>query len=131
MADYPLPQITELTKPYWDAMDQGHMAFQRCNACGNAWLPARQECPRCLKADMRWEKASGGGKVVSWVVYHSAYHDAFKDRLPYVVALIELDEGPRLMSNFLGPREMLRGDLPVTLVIEREQGFALGKFKAA
>ena len=80
MVDYPLPQVTELTKPYWDAMDQGHMVFQRCNACGNAWLPARQECPKCLKADMRWEKASGRGKVVSWVVYHSAYHDAFKDR---------------------------------------------------
>jgi uncharacterized OB-fold protein len=77
---------------------------------------------------MRWEKARGRGRIVSWVVYHSAYHDAFKDRLPYVVAIVELDEGPRLISNFIGPRSALRGDLPVSLVIQREQGFALARF---
>ena len=127
MADYPLPDVTELTKPYWDALDQGHLSFQRCN-CGHAWLPARRECPSCLAATSRWETASGRGRIVSWVVYHSAYHDAFKDRLPYVVALVELDEGPRLISNFLGPRETLRKDLAVSLRIEREQGIALARF---
>ena len=127
MADFPLPQVTELTKPYWDALDKGHLAFQRCK-CGNAWLPARQECPKCLGPDVHWEQASGRGRVVSWVVYHSAYHDAFKDRIPYVVAIVELDEGPRLISNILGPREALRDSLPVELRIEREQGFALARF---
>ena len=131
MVDYPLPQVTALTKPYWDALDQGHLVFQRCSACAHAWLPARQECPKCLGPDVGWEKAGGGGKVVSWVVYHSAYHDAFKDRLPYVVAIVELDEGPRLISNFIGPRELLRGDMPVALAIEREQGFALARFAPA
>lgn len=131
MVDYPLPQVTELTKPYWDALDHGHLVFQRCGACEHAWLPARQECPKCLSPDARWEKAGGGGRVVSWVVYHSAYHDAFKDRLPYVVAIVELDEGPRLITNFIGPREALRGDIPVSLVIEREQGFALARFAPA
>ncbi len=127
MTDYPLPEITELTKPYWDALDQGRLSFQRCT-CGHAWLPARRECPSCLGATPRWETASGRGRIVSWVIYHSAYHDAFKNRLPYVVALVELDEGPRLISNFLGPRETLRKDLPVSLAIEREQGFALARF---
>ena len=130
MVDYPLPQVTDLTRPYWDALDQGYLAYQRCSACGNAWLPARQECPACLISGVRWEKARGEGRIVSWVVYHSAYHDAFKDRLPYVVAIVELVEGPRLITNFIGPREQLRGDLPVSLVIEREQGFALARFAA-
>ncbi len=127
MVDYPLPQVTDLTKPYWSALDKGHLAFQRCT-CGNAWLPARHECPSCLGSDVRWEMASGRGHVVSWVVYHSAYHDAFKDRLPYVVAIVELDEGPRMITTFVGPREALRRDLPVSLVIEREQNFALARF---
>jgi uncharacterized OB-fold protein len=128
MVDYPLPQVTDLTRPFWSALDQGHLAFQRCGACRHAWLPARPECPGCLASDAKWEKASGRGRVVSWVVYHSAYHDAFKDRLPYVVAIVALDEGPRLISNFVGPRNALRIDLPVSLVIEREQGFALARF---
>ena len=128
MADYPLPEVTELTKPYWDALEQGHLVFQRCGTCAHAWLPVRQECPKCLGPDMNWEKARGTGRIVSWVVYHSAYHEAFKDRLPYVVAIVELDEGPRLITNFIGPREALRGELPVSLVIQREQGFALARF---
>lgn len=131
MSDYPLPQVTELTKPYWDALDQGYLAFLRCRTCQHAWLPASQECPNCLKQNMLWEKASGRAKIISWVVYHSAYHEAFRDRLPYIVAIVELDEGPRLITNFIGPRDALHGDRPVSLVIQREQGFALARFSIA
>ncbi len=131
LAEYPLPEVTPESKPYWDALDSGYLAFQRCR-CGNAWLPARRECPQCLQdGAIQWERASGRGKIVSWVVYHTAYHDAFKNRLPYVVAIVQLTEGPRLISNFIGPREKLRIDLPVALVIERERGFALTRFAIA
>lgn len=126
--EYPLPEVTELSKPYWDALDSGYLAYQRCS-CGHKWLPARRECPSCLKTGAEWVSASGRGRIVSWVVYRTAYHDAFKTRLPYVVAIVELEEGPRLISNYIGPRENLRIDLPVELVIERERGFALARFK--
>lgn len=123
----PAPDITEINRPYWDALDQGRLMFQRCE-CGNAWLPARRECPRCLSDKVRWEQAGGRGTLVSWVVYHIAYNDAFKDRLPYNVAVVELDEGPRLITNMVDAHAALACDAPVRLVIERDAGVALARF---
>lgn len=128
--DLPLPIRTELTAPYWDSLQQGQLSFQKCRRCGHAWLPARTECPSCLHADWHWVPASGRAKVVSWVVFHIAYHKAFEGRLPYNVALIELEEGPRLISNVVGLPDpnALRIDQPVILRIEREGDFALPRF---
>jgi hypothetical protein len=68
---------------------------------------------------------------VSWVVYHHAYHDYFASRLPYNVAVVELEEGPRLISNVVGATGRLRIDMPLKLVIEREAGIALARFAPA
>jgi uncharacterized OB-fold protein len=76
----PLPERTALSAPYWDALDAGRHTFQRCLACANAWLPPRRECPRCLSDSTEWETASGEARLISWVVYHTAFHPAFKDR---------------------------------------------------
>ncbi len=124
----PLPEKTALTAPYWEALEQGHLVFQRC-ACGHAFLPPRQLCPNCLGAALRWERASGRGRLVSWVVYHVAYHESFAARLPYNVALVELDEGPRLLTNMLDDPQDLVGDARVELRVEREEGFALARFR--
>lgn len=126
----PKPEVTELSRPYWDALAQGHLAFQRC-AAGHAWLPARKHCPTCLGDAAGWHRASGRGRLVSWVVYHTAYHPAFASRLPYNVALVELEEGPRLITNIVDPNEALRGDAPVVLAIEQEGGVALARFRMA
>ncbi|HVX98591.1 MAG TPA: OB-fold domain-containing protein [Pseudorhodoplanes sp.] len=127
---YPLPQPTPLSQPYWDALKQGRLTFQRCQRCGHAWLPPRAECPECLAADWAWTEACGRGRIVSWVVYHHAYHDAFKDRLPYNVALVELEEGPRLITNIVNPGHGggIAIERPVALRIETEQDFALARF---
>ena len=124
----PTPEITELNRPYWDALGEGHLVFQRCG-CGHAWLPARQECPACLQPSAVWTRASGRATLLSWVVYHVAYNEAFKDRLPYNVALVELTEGPRLISSVLAPLNELRGDAPLVLKIETEDGIALPRFQ--
>lgn len=116
---------------YWSALAEGRLTFQRCAECANAWLPAREECPRCWSARWRWEHASGAGEVVSWVVYHVAFHEAFKDRLPYNVALVELAEGPRLITNLTNIADA-SDDLigrPVALVIEHDHGRALPRFR--
>jgi uncharacterized OB-fold protein len=126
--DLPLPEINELTRPYWDALDAGNLVFQRCK-CGNAWLPPRQHCPQCLQAQWVWERASGRGRLVSWVVYHTAYHEFFSNRLPYNVGLVELVEGPRLITNLLDANDELRPEAVVELSIQREQGFALARFR--
>ena len=127
---HPLPDVTPLSEPYWKALGDGHLVFQRC-ACGHAWLPPREECPGCLAPAPGWERAAGRGKLLSWVTYRTAYHPAFKDRLPYVVAVVELDEGPRLITNIVPASSALAIDLPVKLVIERENGFALARFTPA
>lgn len=128
--DFPLPEATPLTQPYWDALKNGHLVFQKCQRCAHSWLPARAECPNCLHAEWQWTKASGRGRIVSWVVFHHAYHPAFKDRLPYNVALIELDEGPRLLTNIVNPdhENGIAIERPVELRIETEHDLAIARF---
>lgn len=128
--DLPKPEPTDVSRPFWDALREGRLVFQRC-ACGHAFLPARRECPACLRPEPAWERASGKGRLVSWVVYHTAYHPAFEGRLPYNVALVELDEGPRLLTNIVDPNDTLVGDAPVELKIEWEGDTALSRFRLA
>src|SRR4026207_2505271 len=100
---FPLPEPTPLSQPYWDALKHGRLTFQRCRNCGHAWLPPRAECPECLASEPERATAAGKGRVISGVIYHHAYHETFKERLPYNVALVELDEGPRLITNIVNP----------------------------
>lgn len=127
---FPLPEVTALNRPYWDALAAGRLVYQRCG-CGHRWLPAREQCPSCLSPDTAWEQASGRGTLLSWVVYRTAYHPAFEGRLPYVTAVVQLDEGPRLMTNIVPADAPLRADMPVTLRIEHEGDFALARFTPA
>jgi len=130
-APFPGPQSNELSAPYWKALDEGRLVFQRCTACGHAWLPARSECPRCLAREPQWTAASGGARLISWVVYHHGYHEYYASRLPYNVAVVELSEGPRLISNVIGVQDSLRIDMPLALVVQREAGVALARFQPA
>jgi uncharacterized protein len=129
----PAPERDALNTPYWDSLAQGALLFQRCSACSHAWLPARSECPACLGGQWVWEKAGGGAKLISWVVYHVAFHPAFANRLPYNVAIVELDEGPRLISNVVGleDAETLKIDQRLRLVIADEGGTAVARFSPA
>ena len=126
----PAPERNALNAPYWDSLARGALTFQRCNSCGHAWLPPRSDCPGCLSADCVWVNAAGGAKLISWVVYHVAFHSAFANRLPYNVAVVELDEGPRLISNVVGvaDAETLKIDQRLKLVIEDEGGTAVPRF---
>ena len=126
----PAPEVTDLTRPYWDGLAAGRLMFLRCE-CGHAFLPARRECPECLSSAVNWEQSRGHGKLVSWVVYHMAYNEAFKDKLPYNVAVVELDEGPRLITNIVDGHDTLGCDARVRLVIETVDGVALARFALA
>jgi uncharacterized OB-fold protein len=128
---FPLPQPDAVSAPYWQALADGHLAFQRCDACNGTWLPPRAECPHCLSPRWHWDRASGRGKLISWVVYHVPYHPAFADRVPYAVAVVELAEGPRLISNVIDAPdpEALRIDQDLTLAIEQEHGVAVARFR--
>ena len=123
--------IDAVNRPYWEALAQGRLTFQACSSCGHCWLPARTACPKCLSRDCSWKEASGHGKILSWVVYHVAYHPAFADRLPYNVAIVELQEGPRLLSNVLCDAEELQPYAPVSLIIEKEGDAHVPRFTLA
>jgi uncharacterized OB-fold protein len=118
---------------YWRMLEQGRFRFQRCARCSNAWLPPREDCPSCWSPEWQWEDASGRGRLVSWVIFHTAFHEVFEQRVPYNVAVVELDEGPRLITNIVnlpGSQEDVT-DRPVSLAIETDHGRALPRFKLA
>ena len=76
-------------------------------------------CPECLSTEWVWTKVSGRGIVYSFVVFHRVYHTGFKDEVPYVVAVVELEEGPRLMSNIIGcDPNAVHCDMPVEVVFD-------------
>jgi len=128
-ARIPEPDVTDLNRPHWDGLKRGKLMFQRCPSCGHAWLPAREDCPSCLHDGYEWQAAAGRGKLVSWVIYHVPFNKAFAGKLPYNVAVVELDEGPRTITNIVNPDDGLTADRPVELVIEEEDGVALARFR--
>lgn len=122
--------ITEQNAPFWEAIDRNQLTFQRCEACGHRWLPARRECPSCLSDKVRWQEACGAARLVSWVVYHSALHPAFEHRVPYNVAVVELKEGPRMISNVVGcPPDALRIDQTLRFVVREQDGVRIPQFE--
>jgi len=122
------PDVNPVNAPFWEALRAGKLTFQRC-AHGHAWLPARTTCPTCLSSQWHWETAAGTGRIVSWVVYHHAYHPAFQDQIPYNVALVRLDEGPQLLTNILAPHTDLVADAPVRVVINTDAAQPLARFE--
>lgn len=125
----PLPTVTPINAPYWDALKQGRLVVQRCLDCGRARLPPASACPQCLSEKSEWQPATGRGRVVSFVVYHHAFHEHFAKKLPYNVAMVELSEGPRLFTNIVNPEAGLAIDKPVVLAIETEEELSLPRFR--
>ena len=107
-SERPLPVPPPASQPFWRAARQGRLTFPRCDACGKAWFPPSNLCPHCLSDQLHLEEASGRGRVFSFVVVHRVYHGYFADKVPYTVAVIELDEGPRILSNIVDvdPRDV-------------------------
>ncbi|MGE0034611.1 MAG: Zn-ribbon domain-containing OB-fold protein [Xanthobacteraceae bacterium] len=114
------PTINDVNRPFWDACARGELRLQRCRSCGHLRYPAAIVCPECLSAETEWQAVSGRGKVFSFVVFQRAYHPAWEGRVPYNVALIELDEGPILLSNVIDvDNARLTVGLDVRIAFER------------
>jgi len=133
MADYhkPLPQVNGDTEGFWTGCKGHELRFQKCKDCGHIRFPAAMICPECCSRDAQWIVASGKGKVFTYAVYHVAFHEGFKDDVPYVVADVELREGPRIVTNIVGcePHE-ITCDMPVEVTWEDiTEEFSLPKFR--
>ena len=99
----PLPENDPLTQPYWEYALDNKLSIQYCVECGHQHFPASPVCPDCLSEKQDWLVVSGHATLVSWVKFHRAYWNGFRDDLPYDVCLVKLDEGPLILSNFQGP----------------------------
>jgi len=118
-AELVLPTLDEVNRPFWEGCRNGVLKLQRCTRCGHLRYPIAAVCPRCLDSGVAWEQLSGRGAVFSFAAFHHAYNDAWRDRIPYNVALVELEEGPTVISNVVGvDPEDLRIGLPVEAVFE-------------
>ena len=115
----PVPRPGPESVPYWQGAKQHKLLIPHCKSCDHYWFPPSQRCPNCLSPDFAWAESSGRGKVYSFVVFHRVFHPAFETEVPYVVALIELEEGPRLLSNIIGiPPEDVRCEMKVKVTFD-------------
>ncbi|MEJ2723045.1 MAG: Zn-ribbon domain-containing OB-fold protein [Deltaproteobacteria bacterium] len=127
----PLPVPNADTKPFWDGCREHELRFQRCWECGHVRWPPSTFCPKCHSGAHDMITASGKGRVFTFAVYHQAHHPAFRDEVPYVVAVVELEEGVRLLSNIVGCRhDEVRCEMPVEVTWEDlSEEFSLPQFK--
>jgi hypothetical protein len=129
----PLPRVDEESRGFWEALARHELYVQRCRGCGTIRFPPRALCPKDLSDDTEWLRASGRGTVYTFTVTHQNHSVGFREDLPYVLAVVELDEGPRLMTNIVGcAPDAVRIGMPV--VVEYEDAtpeITLPKFRPA
>ena len=127
----PLPTMTPWSAPFWEGCRKGELLIQKCQDCQTFIFYPKMYCPDCLSSNLEWAKASGKGKVYSHMTVYAFQPTEFADDVPYVVAIIELDEGVRMMSNIVGcPPDDVHCGIEVQVVFEKvTDAITLAKFK--
>jgi len=131
MASRPVPQPSEASLPYWEACRSHELRIQRCLECGSLIHYPKLRCPTDGSDQFEWALMSGLGAVYSFVIPRRAFHPAFKDEVPYVIAIIELDEGVRVLSNLIGVEpDAVSTGMRVTVEWDDDAGeYPLAKFR--
>ena len=104
MTEYhkPIPVPSVESRAYWDGLRSHRLLMPECSHCKHRWFPPSRLCPCCRSDAVEWSEVSGRGKVFSYVVFHRVYDRSFAGDVPYIVAIVELEQGPRLLSNIVG-----------------------------
>jgi uncharacterized OB-fold protein len=125
----PAPAVNPESKPFWDATAEGRLTLTKCADCGTLiWYP-RNYCPECSSLNTSWVQVSGRGSIYSYTVNYRG--DGPYRGIPYVLAYVELDEGPRVMTNIVDwdDQDLVVG-MPVEVVFhDTGQGSALPRFR--
>lgn len=120
----PLPSpMTPEAQPYWDGLKENKLMLPKCDDCGKPFFYPRVLCPNCHSRNISWMQASGRGKLYSFQIAHRSLNRAFKVELPCVMAMIELEEGPRVLSNLINIEpdpNVVKCDMPVEVVFEKQ-----------
>jgi hypothetical protein len=127
----PLPALDPVSTVYWQAAAEGRLLIQHCPSCGQRQHYPRAVCTGCGETP-EWEEASGRGSVYTFTVIRQNGAPGLRDEGPYVVAMIELDEGPRLMGNVTHPVDDVFVGMAVrAYVVEAEPGVGIVQWEAA
>jgi uncharacterized OB-fold protein len=114
-ARFDLPEADDFTRPFWGAAAEGRLLIRRCRACARAHHYPREFCPHCWSEDVAWERASGRATLYTWSVVHRNDLPPFGARVPYTAAVVDLVEGPRMMTEIV---ECGEGELSVGMELE-------------
>ena len=127
----PVPRPNSVSAPFWEAAKEGRLRIQRCQACGAYVFYPREVCSECLAAELEWVHASGKGTLYSFTIARAPTHPAFSDDVPYVIAIVELEEGPRITTNIIDcPEEDIRIGMALQATFPQiEDSQALVKFR--
>ncbi|HEY4348722.1 MAG TPA: Zn-ribbon domain-containing OB-fold protein [Gaiellaceae bacterium] len=96
-----LPEIDDVNRLFWEGCLEGVLRAQRCLSCGRLRYPISTICPHCLSTELEWVDLSGRGEIYSFVVFRHVYNEAWRDRVPYAVALVQLEEGVTMIANIV------------------------------
>lgn len=121
MTQKPEPQPTPETRAFWDAANAGELWIQRCADCTRYFFYPRVQCPHCASVKVEWVQASGRATLYSYVINHRPA-PGFEDDGPYPIAVVQLEEGPRMMTTIVGvdpTPEALTLDMPLEVAFER------------
>ncbi|MFC4944234.1 Zn-ribbon domain-containing OB-fold protein [Pseudonocardia sp. GCM10023141] len=117
--DKPLPDVNDPgTAPFWAATREGEVRVQRCGECDYLRWPPGPVCPECLSRDAAWIPVQPTGRLVTFCVYHRAFHKGFAADVPYAVGYVELDSGPRLYAAIVGELDALEIGAAVRAVFD-------------
>ncbi|MEU0830791.1 Zn-ribbon domain-containing OB-fold protein [Streptomyces sp. NPDC005969] len=120
---FDLPEPDDFTRPYWDAAAEGHLLLRRCRACGAAHHYPREFCPTCWSEDVDWERASGRATLYTWSVVHRNDLPPFGSRVPYTAAVVDLAEGPRMMTEIVDcEKSALAIGMALRVAFRQEEG---------
>ncbi len=129
----PLPTPSPETKRYWEACRSHELWLPYCRACLQFYFYPRDFCPMCFSWDIEWRKCSGRGKIYTFAIQYRAFHPGWANEAPYVTAIVELEEGPRVFTNIVGVEpdaKQLACDMPVEVVFEDvSETISLPKFR--
>ena len=116
MSDYtkPIPHPNEVSQPFWDAAKRHELQIQCCNSCGTHIFYPREACAECLATDLTWIPVSGKGTLYSYTIAQAPTHPGFADDVPYIIAIVELDEGARITTNLV---DCPPGDLQIGMSV--------------
>lgn len=118
----PLPVPTPDTQPFWNALNEGRLMLRHCRDCDTVFHYPRTVCPQCLSSDLDWKQARGTGTLYTYTISRRATHPLFVDEVPQYLAVVELDEGPRLTSTLTNvPEENITIGMALEPVFERHE----------